>query len=59
MTNEQRTHDIAIAMLPAMQEMDINNAINSGNTEAKTSIFDNYKKVYYLALSACEKEFGQ
>ena len=59
MTNEQRAHDIAIALLPTSMQKDIGEAIANKDEEINIDAFTHYKALYYVALEACQKEFGE
>lgn len=62
MTNEQRAHDIAVALIPIVME-EAKNKIRSNadeyqkHTEIRIDAFQVYMDSYVMALNALNKEF--
>lgn len=64
LSNEQRAHDIAVAMLPKMIDIRINektNQMKSGIAvpEFALDIYQEYKTLYELALTPFNRDFPE
>lgn len=56
-TNEQRAHDLAIALLDTVMQARVSESVRVKATQVEIDIYTEYKRLYEMILESVNRDF--